>query len=223
MEYEVYTNEEGKRRVRFIDCNNEDYCVEQDESGKEYFPIPNILHPEYQESVLARLFTGRVRDAVESIKLGHADALCKSGLFGSNSVKPIRFVDREYGEELRAKSLSGWKDTEFAHVIRINPMGFGSSVTVLADGKLGDVADKNIMWFQSEEAARIWLDDYSAEMDKIVESYLESEEANRPQMLDDIFKDGISLRSEMFESRLAHKEGNDKKVEIRVEQEVKQN
>lgn len=223
MEYEVYTNDEGKRRVKFLDCNDEDYSVEKDENGMEYFSIPNVLNPKYKESIFARLFSGRVKDAVEVIKLGYADVLNTSSIFGSNSVKPIRFVDREYGESLRAKSIDGWKDTEFAYVIRVNPMGFGSSSTVLSDGKFGNALSKNLMFFNSEVAAQEWLDNYRNEVDMEVDIYLKSDEANKDKMLDDIFKNGFSIHTEMFKEILDEKEGNESKVQIRVEQEAKAN
>ena len=43
----------------------------------------------------------------------------------------VRFIDREYGEEIRQKTIEGWKDTKFSYGVKfcfLNAFGVGRLV-----------------------------------------------------------------------------------------------
>lgn len=57
-------------------------------------------------------FSGRIKDAIDTIKNGNGDCIKHEKYY-----KVLYFIDRKVGEELRQKSLEGWKDTKFAWAI----------------------------------------------------------------------------------------------------------
>ena len=147
MKYEIYVNQEGNKRVRFLDCKRKsgkciDYCVNIDEEEREYFPIPNMKNTEE-----LYLFNDRVQDAIECIRQGDGDVLSvnKTGcaLFGGNRV--YRFVNREYGEELRYKTIEGWKDTVFGYGLKF---GYKNS---FSGGLLLNTKNKRFFGQEGEE------------------------------------------------------------------------
>ena len=118
MNYEIYFKNDEKypgNRVRFE--NGVDYCVNTDKEGREYFPVPNIYNDMENDRILKQLFVGRIKDAITTIRKGQGDVLSVSNMFGfAESV--YRFVDRIYGEEMRQKTLEGWKNAEFGYSLK---------------------------------------------------------------------------------------------------------
>jgi hypothetical protein len=147
MEYKIYVNENGEKRVKFLDCKYKsgkciDYCINKDKEGKEYFAIPNMKN---EKSLF--LFSGRLYDAIESIRNDSGDVLSVnttgSALFGGTSV--YRYVDRKYGEELRTKTIEGWKDTKFGYGLKF---GYKNSFN---SGCLLDTKNENYYGFDNQE------------------------------------------------------------------------
>ena len=66
------------------------------------------------KSSLRFSYSGRIRDAVEMIRNGDCISSMK---FIGRIDKVLYFLDRKTGEELRRKSLEGWKDTKFGWAI----------------------------------------------------------------------------------------------------------
>ena len=64
---------------------------------------------------------------IESIRKGYGDVICR-GIFGIEYV--LYFLDREYGESLRKKTLEGWRGAKFAYGL------FCDSIPVNIHGKL---------------------------------------------------------------------------------------
>ena len=63
-------------------------------------------------------FSGRIKDAVDMIKLGNGDCIKNTDmLISSDSV--LYFLDRKIGEEYRKKFINGWKDTKFGWAIEV--------------------------------------------------------------------------------------------------------
>lgn len=103
----------------------------EDEDGREYFEVDNWIDsdPELIEfnchsrmaDKMRLTFSCRISDAVESIRRGYGDVICVKNLpFGIRTEKVLYFLDREYGENLRQKSLEGWKDTIFKYSLYYN-------------------------------------------------------------------------------------------------------
>ena len=103
----------------------------EDEDGREYFEVdnwidsdPELIEFNYHSRMADKMqltFSGRISDAVESIRRGYGDVICVKNLpFGIRTEKVLYFLDREYGENLRQKSLEGWKDTIFKYSLYYN-------------------------------------------------------------------------------------------------------
>ena len=123
------------RRIRkyviFKDGSRKKTVLEDDEA-REYFEVDNwinsdleIIEFNYHSKIaidrMRLAFTGRVSDMVESIRRGYGDVIVIKNLpFGIRVEKVLYFLDREYGENLRQKSLEGWKDTVFKYVLYYN-------------------------------------------------------------------------------------------------------
>ena len=68
---------------------------------------------------------------IECIRNGFGDGLQQSHLFGMTFEHVVRFIDREYGEEIRQKTIEGWKDTKFSYGVKfcfLNAFGVGRLV-----------------------------------------------------------------------------------------------
>ena len=106
-------NEQGTQ----IDC-----CViHQDKEGREYY-YPSNPNEKFG------LFSGRPKDAIECIINGFGDALECTQIVGMNIEHVVRFIDREYGENIRQKTIEGWKDAKFAYAVKfyfLNSFGNG--------------------------------------------------------------------------------------------------
>lgn len=96
-------NKYNKRRI-----------IEKDSKGREYFTLPNIRVKSFLKS-----FTDRIGDAVDEVVNGDGDAIKYETFLGMNFTNVVYFLNREYGEEMKQKSIEGWKDTKFAWVLKI--------------------------------------------------------------------------------------------------------
>ena len=105
--------------------------IHEDEDGREYFEVdnwidsdPELIEFNYRSRMADKMrltFSGRISDAVESIRRGYGDVICVKNLpFGIRTEKVLYFLDREYGENIRQKSLEGWKNTVFKYTLTFN-------------------------------------------------------------------------------------------------------
>ena len=143
-------------KISLYDQNDERITtriIQIDKNGKEYYYIPNFYHD-------GKLFSNRPKDAIDTIKAGFGDAILCHTIFVMNTVHVVRFIDREYGEELRRKTLEGWNGTKFAYGIN-----FGSKNS-FSNGYIVDINDDiNIMseelkplYFETEQDAQDYID-----------------------------------------------------------------
>lgn len=86
--------------------------IQIDEQYGKYFEVDNELNTDCN-TCLKYSFSGRIKDAIDTIKSGNGDCINQFNFFGKHD-RVLYFIDRKVGEELRAKSLEGWKDTKFA-------------------------------------------------------------------------------------------------------------
>ena len=96
--------------------------IQTDETYGQYFEVDNELNKEAQ-TLRRQSYIGRIKDAVDMIKNGNGDCIKSTHIFGSEIIKVVYFVDRKVGDELRQKTLDGWKDTEFGYGIEYGYKG----------------------------------------------------------------------------------------------------
>ena len=89
--------------------------IQNDEQYGKYFEVDNELNTDCK-TFMRFSFSGRIKDAVDMIRSGNGDCIKSYNLFGRVD-KVVYFIDRTVGEELRQKSLEGWKDTKFGWAI----------------------------------------------------------------------------------------------------------
>lgn len=116
------------RRYAIFKDKSRNRPIEVDENGKEYFSVDNWIQsePEMDEfnhgglaKYLKYSFSGKPKDMVDSVRMGYGDVIHVTNLFGRiESV--LYFLDREYGEILRQKTLEGWKDAVYKYVLYFN-------------------------------------------------------------------------------------------------------
>lgn len=88
--------------------------IEHNDRYGDYFLVDNELND--KRTPFRSSFTGRIKDAVDTIKMGNGDCIKEYNLFGRHTYV-VYFIDRNTGENLRQKFLNGWKDTKFAWTV----------------------------------------------------------------------------------------------------------
>lgn len=153
-------DENGKQ----IDC-----CVIQaDEDGREYY-CPSNPHDKFG------LFTDKPKDAIECIRndLGDGFQQSQSKLLGFTMEHVVRFINREYGEEIRRKTLEGWKD-KFAYGVKFTYLdSFSGGRLVMKNKTLMSWGDdtKDVLSFDSEEDAALFIKEINEKASKYCEEY----------------------------------------------------
>lgn len=152
-------DENGKQ----IDC-----CVIlTDDNGREYY-YPSNPHEKFG------LFTDHPKDAIECIRNGFGDGFQQSKLFGFTMGHVVRFIDREYGEDVRRKTLEGWKDAKFSYGVKFLYLNsFSDGRLVMKNHTLigWNDDDKNILSFDSEKAAALFIKEVNEKANKYFEEY----------------------------------------------------
>lgn len=132
--------------------------IQNDEQYGKYFEVDNELNDEYK-SFLRFSFSGRIKDAVDMIRNGNGDCIQSSCFFGRID-KVIYFLDRKVGEELRQKSIDGWKDTKFGWAIECGYKNSFSGYSMLNKKNERISAfdeERTPMTFDSKEAANEYV------------------------------------------------------------------
>ena len=148
-----------------IDCA----IIKTDDNGREYYH-PNNPHDNFG------LFTGKIKDAIECIRNDFGDAIKQTNLLGFNIIKVVRYIDREYGESIRQKSIEGWKDTAFVYGVKfifINSFSDGNLIMkdeTLMNPFSGDLYS-NILRFDTEEEAQRFIDKVNKKAEEYYEEY----------------------------------------------------
>lgn len=151
-------DENGKQ----VDC-----CIIQtDDDGREYY-CPLNPHDKFG------LFTDKPKDAIECIRNGFGDGLQQSKLFGFTMEHVVRFIDREYGEEIRRKTIEGWKDAQFAYGVKFSYLNSFSGGRLVMKNKtlMGWEDTKDILSFDNEEEAISFINKVNEEASKYCEEY----------------------------------------------------
>lgn len=132
--------------------------VQNDEQYGKYFEVDNELNTTLK-SPLRYVFSGRIKDAVDMIKAGNGDCIKSSQSIVKHD-KVLYFINRTIGEELRQKSLDGWKDTKFGWAIEYGNKNSFSGYTML-NKKMSGISvfdeDHTPMTFDTEDAAKQYV------------------------------------------------------------------
>ena len=119
-------SEDGKsiKRYAIFKDRSRRIPIQVDDKGREYFEVDNWIqsNPELDEFNYGNLkdrlkysFNRKPEDMITSIKRGYGDVISVRHILVSlESV--LYFLDREYGESLRKKTIEGWKQTKFGYV-----------------------------------------------------------------------------------------------------------
>ena len=118
------------------------HLIETDDEGREYFSVPNWINndPEMDEfnycisikkymKYMKYCFAGKPKDMIESIRRGYGDVICCYQSF-LRIDHVLYFLDRDYGESLRKKTIEGWKGAKFAYGL------YCDSISVNTSGQL---------------------------------------------------------------------------------------
>lgn len=138
-------DETGKQ----IDCG----IIHTDEDGREFY-YPHNPHTK------SGLFTDYPKDAWNCICADFADAFKATKLFGFVLQKPVRYLDRLYGEEARKNTLETNKGIKFAYAIKFSLLGsFNSSLLTKKETFFGlSDTPKDIMTFDTEAEAEAYIE-----------------------------------------------------------------
>lgn len=174
---------------------SEKKMIQIDEQYGKYFEVNNELNTSLK-SFLRFSFSGRIKDAIDTIKTGNGDCIKSVQMFGRHD-KVVYFLDRTIGEELRKKTLDGWKDAKFGWAIECGNKNsfFGYS---MLNNKMERITmfdeECNPMTFNTEEAAKRYVEGlierakyYAKRLANKLFNVSEEEERNR--IIDDIISE----------------------------------
>lgn len=151
-------NGEVKEYAIFADGSRKK-MIQIDEQYGKYFEVDNELNTDCK-SCLRFSFSGRIKDAVDMIKSGNGDCIKTIQLFGRHD-SLVYFLNRKTGEELRQKSLEGWKDTKFGWAIECGNKNSFSGYSML-NKKNERISvfdeDRNPMIFDTKESADEYIE-----------------------------------------------------------------
>lgn len=105
---------EGEKEFVVFTNGNKKLIHNDDKYGK-FIYVNNKLNTDDEEP-FNKFFTGRIKDAVETIRNGDGDVI-KVGRILGLAIDVLYFLDREIGEQLRQKSIRGWENAKFGWII----------------------------------------------------------------------------------------------------------
>ena len=94
---------EVKEYVIFADGSSRK-LIQHDEQYGKYFRVDNDLNTDC-DTFLKYSFSGRIKDAVDTIKNGNGDCIMQFDLFGKHDVV-VYFLDRKVGEAVSYTHLT---------------------------------------------------------------------------------------------------------------------
>ena len=167
------------------------HIIQKMKDGTEYFTInnPYTVAP---TSSLAKNFIGCIGDAVRAIREDYADVLIGGNgrdIFSSGNY-PAVLLDREKGEEYRAKSKEGWKDTKFGWAIKFGYNdSFGGYRYASETGRAVNSIEDVLKVYDTKEEAEAQFKKWHAEALEYAKKYVEvfEDEKKRQELLDEIF------------------------------------
>ena len=175
MNYEIITRD-GEKAVKFTWNDNGKIrervnFVKINFDGHEYVSVPNPLNPKQMFS-----FRGRIKDAVEQIRTGLGDCILQAryGMSVFVCINVIMYLDRKFGDEIKKKSIDGWKDAQFGYSIAGEfKNSLNGPVIFDSDGNPLPCMQwrKPCIFFETEEEAQKQIDIWTEQAKKIGETY----------------------------------------------------
>jgi hypothetical protein len=209
----------------FADGTPRSRILEDEKYGK-YFYARNDLNKDEEGTLRAKRFTGRIKDALDTVKNGNGDAIWVETEFGGKIIRVSYFLDRKTGEEVRKKTLEGWKDTKISYVVKFyykNSM-FGSDHVCTTE-------DSKPIQFESYASAKEWLDttlkDAINQVIAKITKYNTSDE--RLNALNSLYKEAVAMNKDIslyeiaedrFNMYMNVKPESEWDIVFRIEQEV---
>ena len=146
------------------------HLIETDDEGREYFSVPNWINndPEMDEfnycisikkymKYMKYCFAGKPKDMIESIRRGYGDVICCYQSF-LRIDHVLYFLDRDYGESLRKKTIESWKDAKFAYGLYCDSISayglYCDSISVNTCGQL-EYGRQNIYFDSAKDAIEL--------------------------------------------------------------------
>lgn len=181
--YDEKENEVKRKKAHIIWKNTPYDTIVQTDIYGEYIIVPNYLGSSdiFPDGAI---FSGRLKDAIESIKLGDGDAINYSSIANNLIIGVRYYLNREIGEYFRNKTINGWKDTKFEFVIfkydnfegcylsednHLVPISFFNK----SDSKFG--IKEKIRYFASKEEANAVIDEIYSKSKKMIKEYEKDE------------------------------------------------
>lgn len=174
---------EGKNEFAVF-ANGNKKLIRNDEKYGKFIHVDNKLNTDDIEP-FNKSFTGRIKDAVETIRNGNGDCIQTNEML-VKTVDVVYFLDREIGEKLRQKSIEGWKDSNFGWIITCGNKASFSGYYPLADGYVScspfdfDGKTKPLVFTEREEAVK-----YIEKMISTAKEYV-AEYVNKAKSIKDI-------------------------------------
>lgn len=182
QEYAIFADGSRKKRIYI------------DEQYGKYFEVDNELNTDCK-TCLKYSFSGRIKDAIDTIKSGNGDCIKQINFFGKHG-KVLYFIDRKVGEELRQKSLEGWKDTKFAWAVECgNKNSFSGYAPINLKGERISMFDeeRTVKTFDTKDKAEEYvkglLEKAAFYAKRLANRYHEAEEDEKENVIDQTIKD----------------------------------
>lgn len=133
--------------------------IKNDKQYGKYFEVDNELNNDCIPCLLSN-YINSIKDAIDMISNGNGDCLKTS----SSGDRVLYFLDRKIGDDLRKKTIEGWKNTKFGWTIEaINKhslLGYyllnkkSEPITMFMAKK-----DSCPMTFETKEAAKAYVEE----------------------------------------------------------------
>lgn len=206
LDYTIFTDKDGIKFAKYS-INGEEYkeVIETNDDGYEYYTVPNIIHPidiNYGDSDY--MFTNRIKDAVDTIRKGDADILVTNRIFSFDSTFPIKFVDKEYGNMMRQKFITEFKDAKFCYAIKGGwTCSFNGYNYITEDGKENIFSESKVKTFDTIDDALSYINSLLAKATSLASDYITGSDADKDKIIKPLRRDGVSqVIYKLFRSKI---------------------
>ena len=191
----------GSEYAAVKDCviteDGKKHIIQKLKDGTEYFIIDNPYRTDYKG------FMGCIADAVQSIMEDFADILL-GGSHENVFTKydfPIVLIDREKGEEYRAKFKTGWKNAKFGWGIEYGGKNsFGGYRRVNENGKVDIFGETQPKTFATKEDAEKQFNAWHKEALDCAKEFVKiyGDKEKEEEVIAKVHKNGHSIVEDLF-------------------------
>lgn len=215
IKYEVKETEEGKK-VYFPEYSSDSgWCVNKDKDGYEYVHIPNVYFKD--EDIFYRM-NGH---AIKAVFDGYAHGVQGSnGIFGNNplNLSPIIFLGEEYGEQVRKKTMDGFKTVTWKYGVMFGNKNSFSSGYLINDTMDNDLSldfDKKMkpLLFLTREEAKEAIEKLKWEAESFIQNRMILNNEDKDQFYKKLVDDVLGSTNKIIERVMMWTEVKDNKIE----------